>query len=253
MKKQQILLHLTAIAALSMTACTMADPTGTDKDMMTSDSKMEDTKDSTDDTKDASDSGSKEKMFMVEIENVSSGDTATPLAPGVWVVHKDGNPIFTNGQKDAGKGLEALAEDGDPSALATSTGGKVFNTPMGDDKAGPATPGKKYTFEFKASPGDKLSFATMYVQSNDGFYATAGSGFDLFSGDEPITGDMSAKIMLWDAGTEKNQEPLKGADQAPRQSGPNTGEAEEAAVMLMSDTKDGFSYPNAIKFTLSIK
>ena len=49
--------------------------------------------------------------FVVRVENVSDagtlklskgGSAAMPLSPGVWVVHRGANPIFTPGQPDAG-------------------------------------------------------------------------------------------------------------------------------------------------------
>ena len=69
-----------------------------------------------------------------------------------------------------------------------------------------------------------LSFATMFVPSNDLFFAPDENGIPLF--DEtgmPKAGDATQYLMLWDAGTEENQEPGVGANQAQRQSGPNTG------------------------------
>ena len=50
-------------------------------------------------------------------------------------------------------------------------------------------------------------------------------------------------ISLWDAGTEVNQEPGLGPDQAPRQKAPNTGASERKPVQLVKDVKDGFTYP----------
>jgi len=47
-------------------------------------------------------------------------------------------------------------------------------------------------------------------------------------------------VKLWDAGTEKNQPPGLGPDQAPRQSAANTGEAEQGKVAPVTD---GFTYP----------
>ena len=41
----------------------------------------------------------------------------TPIAPGVWVVHSDADPLFTDNSADMMQGLEALAEDGDPAML----------------------------------------------------------------------------------------------------------------------------------------
>lgn len=189
------------------------------------------------------------KTFTVTLESLPDGPT--PLSPGIFVVHRDGMPIFSAGQKDRGQGLERQAEDGNPADLAASvSGAQVFNMPLGDTQAGPATPGKKFQFSFQARPGDHLSFSTMFGQSNDGFYAPADTGIALFNGNTPVTGDLSNQVMLWDAGTEVNQEPGKGADQAPRQSGPNTGTSESQPIMTMAERRDGFSYGQALRLTL---
>ena len=55
-------------------------------------------------------------MFTLTIENLAG--SSTPLAPGTWVVHTMPDPIFTAGVADRGQGLEAAAEDGNPSMLA---------------------------------------------------------------------------------------------------------------------------------------
>jgi hypothetical protein len=57
--------------------------------------------------------------------------------------------------------------------------------------------------------------------------------------------------MLWDAGTEVNQAPGIGADQAPRQKMTNTGADENGVVHVV---KDGFSYPetkDVLRITIS--
>ena len=60
----------------------------------------------------------------------------------------------------------------------------------------------------------------MYVQSNDLFLSPGDTGIALFADDGlPISGDITAQIGLWDAGTEVNEEPGVGANQAPRQAG----------------------------------
>lgn len=173
----------------------------------------------------------------------------SPVAPGVSVVHTSGMPLFSRGMVDRGLGLEALAEDGDPSGLAGSVG-TVFNTPSGDGAPGPATPGKNYSFSFEASPGHRLSFATMYVQSNDAFYAPSDSGLQLYNGSTPVTGNVTAQIGLWDAGTEINQQPGSGPDQPLRQAGPNTGPSESAGVAPIG-ARDSFSYGQAIEVTIT--
>jgi hypothetical protein len=171
----------------------------------------------------------------------------SPLAPGVWAVHSAGEAIFSNGMADRGQGLEALAEDGDPSGLAASLSGGiilssgVFNTPDGTAGPGPLFPGQAYVAEFEANPGDFLSLATMFVQTNDLFFAPAAGGLTLFNGSSPVSGDITSQFLLWDAGTEVNQIPGVGMDQAPRQAGANTGAMESGFVRAAND---GFLYPN---------
>lgn len=258
--------------------------------------------------------------FTVRIENVSTnstlmtsdgGSVAVPLAPGVWVVHPDDGPIFTTGESDRGEGLEALAEDGDPSSLADalaartgltvplspgvfavhSTDGPIFTsgqpdrglglealaedgdpseladalasaagvsesgaftTPVGAAAPGVLSPGQAYEFSVDAEPGDRLSLATMFVQSNDLFYAPAASGIELFDGTgTAISGDVTAELQLWDAGTEVNERPGVGLNQAPRQAGVDTG-ADENGVVRPVD--DGFMYPgltNVIRVSIT--
>ena len=103
----------------------------------------------------------------------------------------------------------------------------VFNTPVGMDAPGPLHPGAAYEFTVAASPEhSKLSLAAMFVQSNDWFVATPAEGVDLFMEDgTPVEGVIA--IRLYDAGTEEDEPVGEGANQAPRQSGPNTGPADD--------------------------
>lgn len=182
------------------------------------------------------------------------------IAPGVWVVHSGSDVLFMSGSPDAGEGLEDLAEDGDPSGLASAVALKsgvmssgVFNTPSGSMTAAPAGPGASYSFTFSAEEGDKLSLATMLVQTNDLFYAPDGMGIELFNNGSAVSGDITGQFMLWDAATEVNEVPGVGLNQAPRQSGADTGTDENGNVRLVND---GFDYPavnEVIKVTLSIQ
>ena len=194
--------------------------------------------------------------FTVRVENVSVEGTLTtstgqmlavPLAPGTWVVHAGDAPMFSDMTTDRGAGLEALAEDGDPSMLGPSLAAHlgfdsgVFNTPVGASAPAAIGPGEAYEFSFDAAPGSKLSLATMFVQSNDLFYAPSASGIALWDASgTPVSGDITNQFMLWDAGTEVNQEPGEGMDQAPRQGDANTGATEGGTVRLVDD---GFTYP----------
>lgn len=105
-------------------------------------------------------------------------------------------------------------------------------------------PGGSLDISFNAGKGHYLSFATMFVQSNDLFYAPAPEGLQLFDDNgNVLSGDVTDQIDLWDAGTEVNQEPGVGADQAPRQAGPNTGATENGTVELIENINDGYTYP----------
>ncbi len=202
--------------------------------------------------------------FLVRIENVSGdSDLPTPFAPGVWVLHSEAGPLFTTGEADRGYGLEALAEDGDPSQLAAALSDMelhagVFNTPAGADAPGPLLPGGAYEFEVKATPDTPyLSFATMFVQSNDLFVAPDEAGIALFDMDgmamDMMMHDVTVDLLLWDAGTEANEEPGTGANQPPRQSGANTGPADGMATVHVVD--DDFTYPEVsalLKVTIDV-
>lgn len=154
-----------------------------------------------------------------------------PLSPGIWAVHDDGEEaLFNLGQPDRGEGMEAIAEDGDPAEMAASLDGKEFifrsgkfDTPEGASEPGPIGPGQRYSFTFQAQPGDRLSLATMFVQSNDWFYGFGENGINVFNINVPVTGEVTPAIRLYDAGTEKDQYPGAGPDQVIRQSALDTG------------------------------
>lgn len=56
-------------------------------------------------------------MFTLTIKDLAG--SSTPLSPVAWVVHYNmQNPIFTEGEKDYGKGLEMLAETGNAALLS---------------------------------------------------------------------------------------------------------------------------------------
>jgi hypothetical protein len=184
--------------------------------------------------------GDEPHTFTITIENLTADtDVPTPLAPGVAIVHGDGRVILEEGSQ-ASAGLEALTEDGNPDGWASETGGTVFAVPTGGSDPAPAGPGDSYTFEVTATDSHALTFATMFVQSNDWFFAPGHEGIELFDGDgDPISGDISDQIYLWDAGTEADQTPGEGSDQAPRQAGPNTGDADPDDELRMLEPANG--------------
>jgi hypothetical protein len=166
----------------------------------------------------------------------------------LWVIHSGStNPIFVGGQPDAGEGLELLAETGDPSklvkAIASKSGMVVVGAearPVGATADGPITPGQKYEFQISAQPGQLLSTAWMFAQSNDLFYSND-RPIALFSPDgKPKSGEMTAQLSLWDAGTEVNEEPGLGPNQGPRQAAPDAGVTESQGI---AHVRDQYSYP----------
>jgi 6-phosphogluconolactonase (cycloisomerase 2 family) len=182
--------------------------------------------------------------FTVRIENISGDSTLpAPLSPGAWAVHDDTVSFFEVGEP-ALPGLAEIAEDGSPGTLATTLGGLggisssgVFNTPVGAAGPGPIQDGQAYEFTFNAAPGEVLSLASMYIQSNDVFFGPFPEGVELFDDEgNPLPArDITTDLPFWDAGSEVNEAPGMGPNQAPRQSGPDTG-PEEGVVSLFSNT-----------------
>ena len=125
--------------------------------------------------------------FTIRVENISTGrglklsnGKAAPFvsAPVLWAVHGgSSNPLFAGGQPDAGKGLETLAETGNPGPLLKSVEGEGYRERRRRRSAGRLHraradhPGQGYRFEVSAAPGQSLSMAWMFGQSNDLFYA----------------------------------------------------------------------------------
>jgi hypothetical protein len=152
----------------------------------------------------------------------------TPLSPGVVVVHRSAEPLYTVGAIDRGRGLERIAEDGDPAELArnltadASLAVVAFDTPVGKSAPGPAMPGEAYEVTFQAVPGvDRLSFATMFGMSNDWFFASQ----------DVIVDAATLTIALYDLGSEIDQEPAIGPFTAPQQHAPNTGPVDETRTV----------------------
>lgn len=192
--------------------------------------------------------------FTVRVQNISVADGQTAkngtkwsfaLSPGLWVLDQKKFTLLTEGQA-ASRGLEAQAEDGMPGVLATELAATnhasylhgIFNTPAMAMAPGPIRPGETYEFTVNATPGMKLMLTMMNGQSNDEFYAPAADGIALFDGHGlPRTGDVTRKFILWDAGTEVNEELGVGPNQGPRQSGVNTGADEHGVVRRATKEK----------------
>jgi hypothetical protein len=205
--------------------------------------------------------------FTIRVENISRGEvlklstgkTAPFVSASVlWVVHTGGTPLFTGGQRDAGRGLETLAETGDPAPLAGALGSAkgvaaigAAATPLGGTAQGPLAPGQAYEFEITAEPGQALSLAWMFGQSNDLFYANDRPIALFDAAGKPVQGDMTAQLSLWDAGTEVNEEPGLGPNQGPRQASLDAGVVEHEPIAHLHDR---FRYPrtgDVLRLTIS--
>jgi hypothetical protein len=215
-----------------------------------------------------------EVTFTVKVENVSrrtlqlpNGNvTEIPLSSGVWAVHNGRNPIFTPGEVEPGVGLKGLAEAGMALAFAPNLrrvagvrAADAFSEPLGQPRQRMSTnraeggganvsrmlmAGQRFEFTITARPGDRLSIALMNSQSNDGVIANGAEGIALF--DEagmPVSGDLTAKLSMWDAGTEVNEEPGVGRNQGLRQGAPHAGDPERRAVRPMKDAEFGHLWP----------
>ncbi|HEY4064431.1 MAG TPA: spondin domain-containing protein [Puia sp.] len=74
-------------------------------------------------------------------------------------------------------------------------------------------PGQSITITFSAAKGEALSFATMYGWSNDLFFAPANPGIQVYDNTgNPIEGDVSNQVRIWDNGTRINQVPGAGVN-----------------------------------------
>ena len=169
--------------------------------------------------------------FTVHIENVSMPNTldterangTVPLSPGIYATYYGKNPLFMPGQP-ADSGTARIAEDGFPMEEALHLENNphvlmsgIFKSPGGPDDGPAIFPGESATFTITAKPGTRLQIETMFVQSNDFFYAFGEEGLKLFHENKPISGDVTSKLVLYDAGTEEDTPPGTGPYQKPVQ------------------------------------
>ena len=191
--------------------------------------------------------------FDVTIENLTGSEEApsSVLSAGVFFVQNEGHPMFFNFSFDYGDGLELLAEDGIADTLFQNLNRR--NSIVSSGTFPDVLPGERVSFSIEASYGQYFNFATMFVESNDLFYAFHDGGFSLFEPDgTPISGDLTSKVFLWDVGTEENQPPYEGNFQPFRQSVLNEGVSTPNEPVRVRD--DAFDYPSktrVIRITFS--
>ena len=179
----------------------------------------------------------------------SAGPADIALAPGVFVVHDPAWALLSPGRSVAGSPLEALAEDGAPhsllSLLDTTEGvyeaGLLSDLEEGGYREAAMPPGGAASIDVELSADQRLSVALMFGQSNDVLVAALSVA--------PPPGGGELPLSLWDAGTELNEEPGAGADQAPRQAAANTGAEEQGGVYEVSgEDAQGWPWPDPSTF-----
>lgn len=197
-------------------------------------------------------------VFEVTIENIATPSTLVAsngipvpvvFSPFLAVIHDPSlMPIFLPGES-ASMELEKVAEDGDISTLSQSlsfTEGVrligIASTPRESESPSALGPGDAYRLLLSVdSDRARLSLVSSFVQGNDLFVSAPAEGIALFDENGvALSGDITASLTLFDAGTEVNQEPGFGADQSPRQAEPNSGVEENGVV---NPVDDGFFYP----------
>jgi len=210
--------------------------------------------------------------FTVTVENVSVAGTVdtdraggiVPLSPPVFALFTGDDPMFREGDK-ANVGTERIAEDGafdDMVAMLTADdnvqSSMAVPSPGGPDAGGALFNGESSSFTFTAdSEDDRLQFMTMMVQSNDWFYSFDDGGIELFDEDgNPISGDISMEVKLYDSGTEADTAPGTGPDQKPAQSAEaiDQGPKEDEDIEEASSRHSQFTIPAnsaVVKVTIS--
>ncbi|MFK8003962.1 MAG: spondin domain-containing protein [Polyangiales bacterium] len=175
-----------------------------------------------------------------------SGMYAPRFSPG-WV-RVDG-PLFVEGDA-ASSALSFLAEQGDPTGLASSGGSSIPEEFEDSYEGSPLTSGVTFRTRFEALPGQQLHFASMFIESND---TIVGGEVALFDGDVPLSGDITSDFAYFDVGSEVNEEPGFGEGQP----GGTMGGEDEAGVVTRFEVMDaaGFRYApldSVIRFELVV-
>ena len=178
----------------------------------------------------------------------SNEDFAVPLSPGLFAVHgSEVRPVLAMGQPDRGKGLEELAEEGNPSQLAAAVANNTEVDSSGTFGTSYIGPGEQYTFRVDGvAPGDYLTLVTRMGQSNDIVYSTPENGIPLFrENGRPFNGNASKLMIAYDVGTEANEYPGAGLYQSLRGSGGEADTNPQVRRVVNNDvdpSEDGFIY-----------
>ena len=177
--------------------------------------------------------------LIVTIENLAP-ENGTYLTPP-WVGFHDGSFDSNDSGSPASAGLERIAEDGNPSALAEEFAGSGTGS-LGSvlDGIGPIAPGasvsKIVTVDANSPMSRFLSYASMIIPSNDAFVANEDPQAHRIFDDSGQFVGAEFEILgsaVSDAGSEVNDE-LPANTAFFGQAAPNTGANENGVVMIHS-------------------
>jgi len=182
--------------------------------------------------------GADEVTFMIRSLRPAQGGVLSPM---LITTHNGGFDQFDPGSA-ASMAVERIAEDGDFSVLQTAALGTAGVSSSTAPGGGPILPGETRMFNVQLNPAMPssryFSFLSMFVPSNDAFIGNADPmAFELFDANGNLVqrqGATAIRIMgsmVWDAGTEVNDE-LPGNALGLGPSAPNTGVTEGGVVHM---------------------
>lgn len=193
-------------------------------------------------------------VIRVTVENLApaagvdlgDGTYQVGFSPGVYLLTADGAGLFEAGAS-ASAALQQLAEEGNPTALLESQpadrSGSLAMQDSVDYSETPLVSGGAFALSIEVNATQSLSLAMMFGASNDVFVGPAQGVLPLFDAEgNLLSGDRTAELSYWDAGTEPNEPPGHGMFQPSAMSG--AGDDEGGVVTAFSQTDSaGHSYP----------
>ena len=141
-----------------------------------------------------------------------------PHSSGLEAIAGSGRPGGTAENDSLVTELEHRSNVARAGALTPDDAVTDPNEPLGEVPGAPPFASGGLRVRHRGHTRIELAFATMFVPSNDAFFAPGPGGIRLFDGDSPVDGSVTDDVFLRDAGTEPNEDPSSdGPDQAPRQ------------------------------------
>ena len=172
----------------------------------------------------------KPRTFRVEVSNVSG---SREVAPGIVLAHGACRPLFNETGSDHGIGLANLTNEGGAARLAENLTRQgltvhVLDTPMEGEGPGPLLPGEAYEAMVHADPAEpNLSLAFMLLPAGAVFVGTPSGGIPLWdSRGNPVTGEITAALSLWDVGAGLGKSPDQEDTQPSTRAGTDAGQAD---------------------------